>query len=97
METSAAMRLVRGGCYPEDVAGGKAAFLQSILFSEMEDEATRDCSEGPLRNSGHQTRLEPVKMAKVWRSEGTCGTRIACAISIRSHGTRRRGIGSPEH
>ncbi len=56
METDAAMRLVRSGVHPAIPSNEDAAFLRSVLLSEMADEHSRTQGEGSQSSSSSKAR-----------------------------------------
>ena len=66
METATAMRLVREDIFGEIPGTENAKVLQSIMFSELEDETAGNNSEGTYERDTRAQREEDIRMAKRW-------------------------------
>jgi superfamily II DNA or RNA helicase len=73
METSTAMRLLRKDIFPEMCIGEKEEILQSILFSEMENDATGNNCKSTYERSTCENREKEIAMVQGWIAYGNQG------------------------
>jgi hypothetical protein len=66
LETTTAMRMVREDIFGKISGIKNAKILRSILFSELEDESTRDNSKSTHKGNTREDRQEEVGMVQKW-------------------------------
>ena len=75
MGTETAMRLVREGILPQVYSTEISKILREILFSEMENETTRNSGESAFSRSGDETRRKEERLVEKWLAIGLEGIR----------------------
>jgi len=75
METSTAMRLLRKDIYSGNNATKNEKILQSILFSEMENELAGNNSENTHEGNARVNRQKEIRMVQEWIAESSKGIR----------------------
>ncbi len=70
VETAETMRMVREYFLPSDVPRSGEEILQSILFSEVEDESPYTQGKSPYKGNSREDREIEERMVQTWISDG---------------------------